>query len=51
MPLSSKQEPLLGGKQEVRMAAWRRTIFLITFVNYAMAHFTRKCYTLSLIHI
>jgi sugar phosphate permease len=28
-----------------KMDAWRRTIFSITFVNYAMAHVARKCYT------
>jgi len=42
MPLS---DPLLGEDKKAKMASWQRTIFLVTFVNYAMAHFSRKCYT------
>jgi len=38
-------EPLLGEQSVASLASWRRTIFLVTFVNYAMAHVTRKCYT------
>jgi OPA family glycerol-3-phosphate transporter-like MFS transporter 1/2 len=38
--------PLLGdGGNGAKMASWQRTIFAVTFVNYAMAHFSRKCYT------
>ena len=36
--------PLIG-KDEAKLESWKRTIFLVTFVNYAMAHFSRKCYT------
>ena len=43
MPLS---EPLLEkGTSEAAMAVYQRGVFLITFVNYGMAHFSRKCYT------
>ena len=43
MPLS---EPLLEkGTSEAAMAVFQRGVFLITFVNYGMAHFSRKCYT------
>ena len=43
MPLS---EPLLEkGTSEAAMAVFQRSVFLITFVNYGMAHFSRKCYT------
>jgi sugar phosphate permease len=30
---------------DAKMESWKRTIFLITFVNYAMSHVARKCYT------
>jgi hypothetical protein len=30
---------------EDRLEAARRFIFATTFVNYAMSHWTRKCYT------
>ena len=44
MPLN---EPLLPHDSDAaaKLAKWQRAIFLITFVNYAMAHFSRKCYT------
>jgi len=39
-------EPLLTDDARVdRMRKWQQVIFLVTFVNYAMAHFSRKCYT------
>jgi sugar phosphate permease len=38
-------EPLMGGDDARKMKNWQKTIFLMTFVNYAMAHFSRKCYT------
>ena len=43
-PLS---ESLLEGSAaaEAKMSRWRGVIFMVTFVNYAMAHFSRKCYT------
>jgi OPA family glycerol-3-phosphate transporter-like MFS transporter 1/2 len=38
--------PLLeGGDDQVRMLKWQKAVFAITFVNYAMSHFSRKCYT------
>jgi len=30
---------------EAKKASWQRTVFALTFVNYAMAHIARKCYT------
>jgi sugar phosphate permease len=38
-------EPLMGGDDARKMKNWQKTIFMMTFVNYAMAHFSRKCYT------
>jgi len=39
-------EPLTGdGANAAKMQKWQRIVFLVTFVNYAMAHFSRKCYT------
>jgi hypothetical protein len=39
-------ESLLGSPAAAaKMASWQRTVFIVTFVNYAMAHFSRKCYT------
>ena len=39
-------EPLLGeSDNEKKLAAWRAVIFFVTFVNYAMSHISRKCYT------
>jgi len=46
--MSQLKESLLtdgGASNEAAMQGWRRRIFLITFVNYAMAHVARKCYT------
>lgn len=28
-----------------KLDSWRRWVFLATFVNYALSHWTRKCYT------
>ena len=44
MPLN---EPLLPHDSDAaaKLAKWQRAIFLITFVNYAMDNFSRKCYT------
>eukprot|EP00320_Phaeocystis_rex_P006520 CAMPEP_0119056778 /NCGR_PEP_ID=MMETSP1178-20130426/1352_1 /TAXON_ID=33656 /ORGANISM="unid sp, Strain CCMP2000" /LENGTH=445 /DNA_ID=CAMNT_0007037541 /DNA_START=36 /DNA_END=1371 /DNA_ORIENTATION=- len=39
------KEPLIGEDQTQAKAKWQRLVFLITFLNYAMAHFSRKCYT------
>ena len=41
-PLS---EPLIGGNDSAKKASWQRTVFFVTFVNYAMSHISRKCYT------
>merc|ERR1719482_1272844 len=39
-------EPLLGGEEaEKKKASWQVIIFAVTFVNYAMSHISRKCYT------
>ena len=38
-------QPLLGEDQTAALAKWQRVVFAITFLNYAMAHFSRKCYT------
>jgi len=39
-------EPLLGGEEaEKKKASWQKIIFTVTFINYAMSHFSRKCYT------
>merc|ERR1712087_431679 len=39
-------QPLIGNEANTaKKANWQRVIFLVTFVNYAMAHFSRKCYT------
>jgi len=38
--------PLLGNDDMLsKKQSWQRMIFIVTFVNYAMAHFSRKCYT------
>jgi sugar phosphate permease len=38
--------PLTGGSDDgAKYAHWQRMVFFITFVNYAMSHFSRKCYT------
>ena len=45
---SQLKESLLtdgGASDEAAMQHWRKRIFMITFVNYAMAHVARKCYT------
>jgi sugar phosphate permease len=41
------KEPLLGdsAETEAKLASWRKVIFFVTFVNYAMSHISRKCYT------
>ena len=39
------KEPLIGEDQTAAKAKWQKLVFLITFLNYAMAHFSRKCYT------
>ena len=39
------KEPLIGEDQTKAKAKWQKLVFLITFLNYAMAHFSRKCYT------
>ena len=37
------REPLVGvDDSAAKLKSWQSTIFLITFVNYAMAHWTRK---------
>jgi len=42
-PLS---EPLLGeSTDEKKLGTWRGIVFFVTFVNYAMSHISRKCYT------
>jgi OPA family glycerol-3-phosphate transporter-like MFS transporter 1/2 len=41
-PLS---EPLIGGNNAAKLASWQKVVFLVTFVNYAMSHISRKCYT------
>lgn len=28
-----------------KLAKWQKVVFFVTFLNYAMAHFSRKCYT------
>ena len=38
-------EPLIGDDTQQRLGSWRKVIFLVTFVNYAMSHISRKCYT------
>lgn len=39
-------EPLTeDAANAARMQFWQRVVFLITFLNYAMSHFSRKCYT------
>ena len=46
--MNSLSESLLSegtAGNAAKMASWQRTIFFVTFVNYAMAHFSRKCYT------
>lgn len=41
--------PLTGSSSSsadaAKLAHWQRVVFFITFVNYAMSHFSRKCYT------
>ena len=39
--------PLTGtdAAAAAKLESWKRTVFFITFVNYAMSHFSRKCYT------
>ena len=40
------KEPLLGeSDDEAKLSSWRKVIFFVTFVNYAMSHISRKCYT------
>ena len=41
-PLS---EPLIPSENDNKKAKWQRVVFLVTFVNYAMSHISRKCYT------
>jgi len=31
--------------KEAKLANWRKVVFFVTFVNYAMSHISRKCYT------
>lgn len=41
-------ESLLSSESKAgaaKMQSWQRTVFIVTFINYAMAHFSRKCYT------
>ena len=44
-PMPGLKEPLIGEDQTKAKAKWQKLVFLITFLNYAMAHFSRKCYT------
>ena len=37
--------PLLGTDSTAKYAFWQKWVFLLTFVNYAMSHISRKCYT------
>jgi OPA family glycerol-3-phosphate transporter-like MFS transporter 1/2 len=44
--VADKKEPLLGvSDTSKKMDSWRGIIFTVTFINYAMSHFSRKCYT------
>ena len=46
--MSQLKESLLtdgGASNYAQMQQWRKRIFMITFVNYAMSHVARKCYT------
>lgn len=45
MPSDLSESLLSGGSAAAKLASWQRTVFIVTFVNYAMAHFSRKCYT------
>ncbi|KAL3926718.1 MAG: hypothetical protein SGPRY_003172 [Prymnesium sp.] len=40
-----KQSLLGSGENAAKKLSWQRIVFFVTFVNYAMAHFSRKCYT------
>ena len=43
--MAGLKEPLIGEDQTKAKAKWQKLVFFITFLNYAMAHFSRKCYT------
>ena len=43
--MAGLKEPLIGEDQTKAKAKWQKLVFAITFLNYAMAHFSRKCYT------
>ena len=45
MPSDLSESLLSGSSAAAKLASWQRTVFIVTFVNYAMAHFSRKCYT------